>query len=109
MKITIETGNEEFCEMLTKLICCSGKVGIGPQYKYDWENVPDEVMWIATDRCFNEGLVWGYTSEPIQEGSFWDVGYISPGDAKDYYSLSIKPYIGNWKDSLERRPKEFGG
>ena len=71
--------------------------------KYDWSNVPDEVVSIATD---SDGRVLGYdVIEPYlssnkdgSKGSF----------VRSYYWLlkSQKPYGGDWKDSLEERPNE---
>ena len=106
MKITIETDDSRLYEILTKLISSneSEKAGIKLQYKYDWSNVPDKIMWIATDSDYKNCTVWGYTLEPTNYTRFWDME-----SAGNYYKLDIKPHKGNWKDSLERRPKEFGG
>ena len=71
--------------------------------KYDWLNVPDEVVSIATD---SDGRVLGYdVIEPYlssnKDGS--KGSYV-----RSYYWLlkSQKPYCGDWRDSLEERPNE---
>lgn len=61
--------------------------------KYDWSNVPSEVKWIATD---SDGYAFGYKEKPYNGGWCW-------------YALNPKyikqQYQGNWKDSLEERPR----
>lgn len=75
---------------------------------YDWENVPPEIMWIATD-SFHFGsdnqAVFGYVGEPSKEdgaGIWW------PAD--DGQEKSMAEYTNSascdWKDSLEHRPED---
>lgn len=68
--------------------------------KYDWSNVPDEVEWIATD---SNGLVFGYDVEPIQKewGKFIHHSDFIYFPHKNW----IKPFKGDWRDSLEKRPE----
>lgn len=66
--------------------------------KYDWSNVPKEVKWIATDsdrfKCY-------FTLKPEFMPMWWE--------KKDDYYKCIPPekneFKGDWKDSLEERPK----
>ena len=71
--------------------------------KYNWSNVPEEVISIATD---SDGRVLGYdvikpylsSNKDGSKGSY----------VRSYYWLlkSQKPYSGDWRDSLEERPNE---
>ena len=86
-------------------------VAMEKQYKYDWANVPSKFMQVATDEecCFN-CRVNGYVEMPVQtEQGYWDARLDSIRIG--YYSelASLSPYHGDWRNSLERRPKEFGG
>lgn len=71
--------------------------------KYDWSNVPKEVNWIATDGY--SGWVWGYEYEkPFIDVDMWNSKIDSDHiDVEKYYKVS--PFKGDWKDSLEERPK----
>lgn len=113
MKITIEVDNKEFLDKLVEFIHSNKKKEVKAKYKYDWSKVLDNIMWIATDRRYSYGLVWGYLLEPEQvsvaDDEYWDVKGGSLRTGKNYFKLKLTPYSGNWKDSLERRPKEFGG
>lgn len=69
--------------------------------KYDWSNVPKSVNWIATDDYRN--MAWGYINKPVLKSeTFCTTG-------KNEWPVSIhqfvNPYEGDWKDSLEERPK----
>ena len=67
--------------------------------KYDWSNVPEEVQWIATD----ENGVWcEYTEKPILSRYGWSV---SLGDHIHMIYQNGSPFTGNWRESLEERPK----
>ena len=71
--------------------------------KYNWSNVPEEVISIATD---SDGRVLGYDVRDPYPSSNKDG---SKGSyVRSYYWLLTdqKPYYGNWKDSLEERPNE---
>ena len=70
------------------------------QTKYDWSNVPKEVNWIATD--FDAGYAFGYETKPEMDKvmDLWKDKSII-----DYINLYIEPFQGNWKNSLEERPK----
>ena len=68
--------------------------------KYDWTNVPNEVEWIATD---SNGLVFGYDVKPIQKE--WGK-FIHHSDFIYFpHKKWIEPFKGDWRDSLEERPK----
>lgn len=60
--------------------------------KYDWTNVPGYIEFITTCK---DGTVKGYC-KPIQRGETWCSSYTING---------VPPYRGDWKDSLEERPK----
>lgn len=60
--------------------------------KYDWSGVPDWVFAIAT--C-QDGSVKVFT-KPTPLSNSWSTSFSTAG---------IKPYKGNWKDSLEERPE----
>lgn len=60
--------------------------------KYDWSGVPDWVVAIAT--C-QDGSVKVFT-KPTPLSNSWATSFSTTG---------IKPYNGNWKDSLEERPE----
>ena len=74
-----------------------------PKTKYDWSKVPEDVESIATD---SDGSVKGFESASPAKGVTSDGkgGFTSN---YSYYDLSkkVKPYQGNWQDSLELRPK----
>lgn len=63
--------------------------------KYDWSGVPDWVIAIAT--C-QDGSVKVFT-KPTPLSNSWATSFSTTG---------IKPYRGNWKDSLEERPEYKG-
>lgn len=69
--------------------------------KYDWSQAPDWVQWIATDK---NGIVFGFTHAPIvnYELNFWECVNVD----EEYDNLkSVKPYIGDWMFSSEKRPQ----
>ena len=68
--------------------------------KYDWTNVPKEVNWIATD---SSGSVFGYEVEPEYKewGKFMHCTDFLYFPHKNW----IEPFNGDWRDSLEERPK----
>ena len=70
--------------------------------KYDWSKVDKEILSIATD---SNGRVLGYDVSEPNMGSNKD-GSRGQFTASYYWHLkSQKPYQGDWKDSLEQRPK----
>lgn len=69
--------------------------------KYDWSNVPPEVNWIATDAVYTGG--WGYTEEPVIM-PFYGTWY-AKGINNKMVGIVAQGYSGDWKDSLEERPK----
>ena len=72
--------------------------------KYNWSNVPDEVVSIATD---SDGRVLGYDVKEPNIVSNKD-GSIGSFTGSYYWLLTNqKPYYGNWKDSLEERPNDL--
>lgn len=60
--------------------------------KYDWSSVPEYIYAITTCK---DGTVKGYT-QPIVHGETW---------CASYTIIGMSPYQGDWKDSLEERPK----
>ena len=72
--------------------------------EYNWSNVPDEVVSIATD---SDGRVLGYDVKEPNLASNKD-GSIGSYTGSYYWLLTDqKPYYGNWKDSLEERPNDL--
>lgn len=73
--------------------------GVDEMSKYDWSNVPKEVNWIATD---SDGWLSMHTQEPkFVEDIHW-----VDGSDDGYFSVRLSsPFKGDWKDSLEERPK----
>ena len=67
--------------------------------KYDWTNVPKEVEWIATD---SNGVWCEYTREPKLSRYGWSVSH---GDNIFKIYQGGSPFKGDWRDSLEERPK----
>lgn len=70
--------------------------------KYNWNKVPKDVLSIAMDA---KGRIKGFESHyPALFSSEWTSNYC-------YYDLTktIKGYEGDWKDSLELRPRDMGG
>ena len=67
--------------------------------KYDWTNVPKEVEWIATD---SNGVWCEYTHKPELSRYGWSVSH---GDYIFKIYQSDSPFNGDWRDSLEERPK----
>lgn len=68
--------------------------------KYDWSNVPMDVNWIATD---SSGSVFGYDVKP--EYKEWGK-FIHRTDFLYFpHKKWIEPFKGDWRDSLEERPK----
>ena len=65
--------------------------------KYDWFNVPKEVVWVATDsdrfKCY-------FISKPEMMPLWWKQG----GEYYRCIAPEFNEYKGNWKDSLEKRP-----
>lgn len=59
--------------------------------KYDWSNVPENIYAIAT--CEDGTVKW--FCYPMQTGDSWVTCFTVTG---------AKPYDGDWKDSLEKRP-----
>ena len=77
--------------------------------KYDWSKVDKEITSIATDL---NGRIKGFESHsPMLFSSEPNMGSNKDGSrgqftASYYWHLkSQKPYQGDWKDSLEQRPK----
>ena len=70
--------------------------------KYDWTNVPKDENWIATDE---DGNAFGWVTEPyIEDGEpEWNTceSYIG----NHFISAENNPFKGDWRDSLEERPK----
>ena len=67
--------------------------------KYDWTNVPNEVEWIATD---SNGVWCEYTHEPKLSRYGWSVDL---GEHIFEIHQGGSPFKGDWRDSLEERPK----
>lgn len=67
--------------------------------KYDWLNVPKEVKWIATDGL--GGRAFGYENKPELAGCVWH----KANNMDTVFNLNVCSYSGEFKDSLEGRPK----
>lgn len=66
--------------------------------KYDWSNVPLKINWIATDA---DGVARGHAREPV-------IDHPEEWSSDQYYNYPIigkDLFNGDWKDSLEERPK----
>jgi hypothetical protein len=71
-----------------------------PQTLYDWSNVPDEIMWIATDSEKEGGEVFAYETMP-----YISRFYMHWTSNDNGYRIHITPnYPVEWQNSLERRP-----
>ena len=69
--------------------------------KYDWSNVPVDVESIATN---SDGEVRGFESDSPTLCSNKFRGEFTSNYG--YYNLiNQKPYKGDWRESLEKRPK----
>ena len=66
--------------------------------KYDWTDVPKEVEWIATDA---DGALCGYSVKPQRFSLGWNTHRNGNFVAHSF----IPPFKGDWRDSLEERPK----
>ena len=66
-----------------------------PVALYCWDDVPDWVEWIATDRDFR---AYGFKDTPSLHGGAWEV------NSNDCDELNLTP-VYNWRNSLEQRPK----
>lgn len=68
--------------------------------KYDWSNVPFNVVSIATD---SDGYAHGWGGIPIPVGGEW------LGRGCKLLGFMLSPdentFKGDWADSLEERPK----
>lgn len=69
--------------------------------KYDWTNVPKDVNWVATDAIYSGG--WGYTEKPILMSAYGT--WAAKGINNKLVGVVAQGYAGNWRDSLEERPK----
>ncbi|WP_433846935.1 hypothetical protein [Acinetobacter proteolyticus] len=70
--------------------------------KYDWSDVPEDTNFIATD---SNGYAHGWSGKPrVFRG---DGNWNSKVHTISLFMLSPKSntYRGDWKDSLEQRPK----
>jgi hypothetical protein len=56
--------------------------------------MPEWVCWLAQDA---DGVWWGYQAEPNQSHNGW-----YENEVGDSVRLGEKPYINDWKESLER-------
>lgn len=69
--------------------------------KYDWSGVPNDVQWIATDK---DGVSNGFCDEPSPDGSgLWCVD--ENFTVIDLPQGFVDIFKGDWRDSLEERPK----
>ncbi|TLT57150.1 hypothetical protein FD906_02170 [Acinetobacter baumannii] len=70
------------------------------QNKYDWEVIPANVKFMATDE---DGMACGWLVEPHIVGNAWrNQSHLS---AHFYLTRCRNPFRGDWKDSLEKRPE----
>ena len=70
--------------------------------KYDWSNVPSEVLWIATEK---DGSAFGHKSKPVCFDLNFRCGWVSAKYDYFYIRESDNTFKGNWQDSLEERPQ----
>lgn len=70
--------------------------------KYDWNHpsIPTWVKWIVTNE---DGTVCGFGNKPfLNECSLgWETVNNNHQPMKLFF---LKPYSGDWKDSLEKKP-----
>ncbi|WP_202740003.1 hypothetical protein [Acinetobacter sp. 'aerobic (ED)'] len=69
--------------------------------KYDWSNVPNNVLWLAKDSL---GCVWGYENKPVPMSNHG--GYYDTINVKSFRQFHLSLPNLHWKDSLEQRPGE---
>lgn len=67
--------------------------------KYDWSNVPKEVNWIATD---SDGWMSMHVLKPEP---ILNINWIDSSANGYLETTEGSPFYGDWKDSLEERPK----
>ena len=66
--------------------------------KYEWTNVPKDENWIATDE---DGVSRGHEGEPV-------IDHPEEWHSDQFYNykiIGVGLFSGDWKDSLEERPK----
>ncbi|QHJ79208.1 MAG: hypothetical protein [Caudoviricetes sp.] len=68
--------------------------------KYEWSGVPENINWIATDEMKS---VWGFTHFPSE---VYSNGFSCGDDGQLFLLLRIKPYQGDWMESIEQRQEE---
>ncbi|WP_228267555.1 hypothetical protein [Acinetobacter calcoaceticus] len=74
---------------------------INSQNKYDWTLIPANVKFMATDE---DGMACGWVAEPHIVGNAWrNQSHLS---AHFYLTRCRNPFMGDWKESLERRPED---
>ena len=71
--------------------------------KYDWTSVPKDVNWIATDEDRNSWLFPVECSKPFIGGEDDDAWVCDEEFTLEHHGYNV--FKGNWRDSLEERPK----
>lgn len=72
---------------------------------YNWDNVAEEVKYIATDR---NGRAYGYTNKPKafeQYGKWTNANFLPEELGGVILDSHENPFKGDWIKSLEKRPK----
>lgn len=87
--------------------------------KYDWSNIPTHIDVITTNE---DGKVWLWGEEvtaadfePMDNGNWFmtDDAYFDEdrcicAESTELHDIEVKPYSGDWRDSLEQRPVQGG-
>lgn len=64
-----------------------------------WEKLPDRIEWVAR---WENGMVWGYVSDPsLQLSGWYGPGFIRIDDFPGIVQIGTC----DWKDSKQRRPR----
>ena len=67
-----------------------------------WEGIDPKYKWMAKDM---DGTFWVYENKPFSDHTYWRDGF--KGDYGRIQPPSIRLY-GNWEDSLQERPGNWG-
>ena len=73
------------------------------QNKPSWDDAPSDMKWLAQD---GDGQWYWYCSAPFvdetNDDKVWDFG-----DSFDHEDCEFGEVLGDWRDTLEKRPEEF--
>ena len=75
------------------------------QNKPSWEDAPDWARWLAKDSPDKdeESAWWWYADKPVAMKNTWQVST----DGRAMMAASCHCDLGDWRDTLEKRPEEF--